>query len=262
MSGFDSALFEAERAQRKLTLGQPVSWREETQSTNDDALLAARNGARHGALFGAEMQSHGRGRRGSEWVSAPGAGLWFSLLLRPKLPAEAVAGLSLCVGLAVRDAIASRVTAPTLVKWPNDVWCGGRKLAGILIESQVSGSKISNVIVGIGINVEQTAFPEPITQVATSLALLSAGERGRESLLADVLLALQARLTQLEAEGMSSIAETLRPHDALLDQRLRIDGVEGTGAGIDAVGRLLVRSDDGSTTPFVTGHVELVTASS
>jgi BirA family biotin operon repressor/biotin-[acetyl-CoA-carboxylase] ligase len=258
MSRFDSAYFEAERAQRKLTLGHPVSWRDETQSTSDDALLAARNGAAHGSLFGAETQSHGRGRRGSEWISAPGAGLWFSLLLRPKLPAEAIAGLSLCAGLAVRDAVAQRVTAPTLVKWPNDVWCAGRKLAGILSESQVSGAKVSSAIVGIGINVEQTEFPEPIAELATSLALVSASDRRRETLLLDVLAGLQARLAQLETEGMAGIAEALRPYDALLDRRLHIDGVEGMGAGIDARGQLLVRHDDGSITPVTSGHVELL----
>lgn len=258
MSRFDSARFEAERAQRKLTLGQPVSWRDETQSTNDDALLAARNGAVHGSLFGAEMQSHGRGRRGSEWISSPGAGLWFSLLLRPKLPAEAVAGLSLCAGLAVRDAVAQRVTAGTLVKWPNDVWCNARKIAGILIESQVSGTKVSNVVVGIGINVAQTQFPEPIADVATSLALVSASDQDRETLLLDVLASLQARLAQLEAGGMASIAEALRPFDALLGRKLRIDSVEGIGAGIDERGHLLVRSSDGSLAPVASGHVELL----
>ena len=258
MSRFDLAELERQCAARKLTLGRPVNWRDETQSTNDDALLAARNGATHGALFGAETQSHGRGRRGSEWVSAPGAGLWFSVLLRPKLAAEAVAGLSLCAGLAVRDAVAGRVAAPTLVKWPNDVLCDGRKLGGILIESQVSGAKVSSVIVGIGINVEQTQFAEPLTDIATSLAIAGATDRSRETLLADVLASLQARLGQLETAGMASIAEALRPHDALLDRRLRIDNVQGTGAGIDAAGHLLLRSENGSTTPVVSGHVELL----
>jgi BirA family biotin operon repressor/biotin-[acetyl-CoA-carboxylase] ligase len=258
MSGFDLARFERESAARKLSLGRPVHWRDETQSTNDDALLAARNGIPHGALFGAEAQSHGRGRRGSEWISEPGAGLWFSVLLRPKLAAEAVAGLSLCAGLAVRDALAPRVSTPTQVKWPNDVLAGGKKLAGILIESQVSGAKISSVIVGIGINVEQTEFPEPISNIATSLALLSAAERSREPLLGDVLAALQARIAELEAGGMSAVSEAVRPHDALLDRKLRVDELSGTGAGIDASGRLLLRSDDGSVTPIVSGHVELL----
>jgi len=92
---FDTALFERESAARGLTLGRPSHWRDQTQSTNDDALAAAKAGAPHGAVFGAEAQSRGRGRRGSEWLSAPGAGLWFSLLLRPALSAEQAPGYKL-----------------------------------------------------------------------------------------------------------------------------------------------------------------------
>jgi BirA family transcriptional regulator, biotin operon repressor / biotin---[acetyl-CoA-carboxylase] ligase len=256
--GFDSARFESEREARDLTLGRPLSWQSETQSTNDDALAAAKNGAPHGAVFGAESQTRGRGRRGSEWVSTPGAGLWFSLLLRPDLPAELAPGLALCAGLAVREAVAARVAASVAVKWPNDVLAGGRKLAGILVESQIIGAKLGSVIIGIGINVTQTVFPEPLSSIATSLALLSASALDREGLLADVLIDLETSLERLTTRGMADIAEALRPHDALLDRRLRVEGVEGVGAGIDAAGRLLLRRADASVEPLLSGHVELL----
>lgn len=255
---FDQRLFEAERARRGGALGQPLSWLAETGSTNDDALAAAKNGAPHGALFGAETQSRGRGRRGSEWVSTPGAGLWFSALLRPELAAEQAPALSLCAGLAVRDAVAPLVAANVQVKWPNDVLADGKKLAGILIESQLSGSKISSVIVGIGINVTQTSFPEPIAGIATSLVMLQASEQRREPLLASVLHGLEQRLAQLREGGVAAIATALRPHDALLGKQLRIDAVSGTGAGIDDAGQLWVRAADGSVKPIVSGHVEIV----
>ncbi len=262
MSGaaFDLARFEAECASRNLTLGRAASWRDETTSTNDDALAAVKAGAAHGTLFGAERQTRGRGRRGSEWISTPGAGLWFSLLLRPELSAELGPGLALCAGLAVREAVATRVSVPALVKWPNDVLAGGRKLAGILVESQVNGNKITSVIVGIGINVTQTEFPEPISKTATSLALLSASDaaREREALLADVLSSFATQLEQLANQGMAGIAEALRPHDALFGRRLRVESVEGTGAGIDTSGRLLVRSTNGQLRSLASGHIELL----
>ncbi len=191
-------------------------------------------------------------------MSTPGAGLWFSLLVRPTLPAEVAPALSLCAGLAVRDAVATRVAASVQVKWPNDVLAGGRKLAGILIESQVSGARLSSVVVGIGINVAQTSFPEPISHVATSLVLLQATEPGREPLLADVLQGLQARLSELAQGGVAAISSALRSHDALLGKQLRIEAVSGVGAGIDAAGQLLVQSPDGSITPVLSGHVELL----
>jgi BirA family biotin operon repressor/biotin-[acetyl-CoA-carboxylase] ligase len=254
---FDLDVFEAEVTTRGLGLGRSVSWSELSTSTNDDALAAAKSGAPHGALFGAETQSHGRGRRGSEWVSTPGAGLWFSLLLRPELRAELAPGLALCAGLAVRNAVARRVSADVRVKWPNDVLADGKKLAGVLVESQFVGSQVASVIVGIGINVSQTAFPEPIAEVATSLALLGANGLGREALLADVLESFDSELARIGTEGMAAVAEALRPHDALLGRALRVDDVQGVGAGIDASGALLVRSAEGDVRAVRSGHVEL-----
>jgi BirA family biotin operon repressor/biotin-[acetyl-CoA-carboxylase] ligase len=258
MSGFDSARFEAECAARQLGLGRPLSWREVTQSTNDDALAAAKSGAPHGALFGAEAQEGGRGRRGSEWVSAPGAGLWVSVLLRPQLSAELAPGLALCAGLAVREAVAARVSEKVLVKWPNDVLAGGRKLAGILVESQITGARLGSVVIGIGINVAQTEFPDALSDIATSLALLSPRHVSREQLLVDVLSHLEAGLERLANHGMAGVAEDLRRHDALLGRRLRVDALEGTASGFDDSGRLLLRKEDERIEAVVSGHVELL----
>lgn len=238
-----------------------MSFRTQTESTNDDAAAAAKAGAPHGALFGAETQSRGRGRRGSEWVSAPGAGLWFSLLLRPELSAELAPGLALCAGLAVREAVAPRVSSSVQVKWPNDVMAGGRKLAGILVESQVSGARLVSVIVGIGVNVAQRSFPEPISSTATSLELLAASEKSRELLLVDILQSFEALLRRLTEQGMPGIAEALRAHDALLGRSLRVGAFTGTGAGIDLAGRLLLQSSDaGQVHAITSGHVELLDA--
>lgn len=260
MSGFDPALFEAERARRGLGLGQPLAWRDQTESTNDDAAEAAQRGASHGALFGAETQSRGRGRRGSEWVSTPGAGLWFSLLLRPEFGAERAPGLALCAGLAVRAAVADRVAAKVTVKWPNDVLAADRKLAGILVESQLSGARVASVVIGIGINVAQREFPEPIAGTATSLSLLAAGDVSRERLLVDVLACFEAELQRLTDHGIAAVAEALAPHDALLSRRLQVDALEGYGAGIDSSGRLRVRLADGREELCASGHVKLLGA--
>jgi len=121
---------------------------------------------------------------------APGSGSRYCC--GTTLNAEQAPGLALCAGLAVREAVASRVSAAVQVNGPNDVLAGGRKLAGILVESQLSYGKLGSVIVGIGINVTQTAFPEPIRDIATSLALLAATNASREQLLADVLQHFEA----------------------------------------------------------------------
>lgn len=258
MMSFDVTRFESARAARGLRLGSPVEWRDHTQSTNDDALAGAQSGAPHGALFGAESQSSGRGRRGSTWVSPPSAGLWFSILVRTELSAELAPGLALCAGLAVREAVATRVRVPVLVKWPNDVFANDRKLAGILVESQVSGRKLARAVVGIGINVNQHDFPESLSIIATSLALLGASDTQRESLLVDVLAGLEEHILQLAAQGMSAITPALSTYDALRGRRLRVETHEGTGAGIDASGRLLVRLASGQVEAVAAGHIELL----
>ncbi len=257
---FDLAYYENLRAARALTLGSVIDWPRETASTNDDALSAAKSGIPHGALFGAETQSRGRGRRGSSWLSTPGAGLWFSVLLRPELPPEVVPGLALAAGLAVRAAVASRVTATTLVKWPNDVLAGGRKLCGILVESQFSGARVAHVVVGVGINVTQAAFPEELSATATSLSLLEVTSVSREELLVDVLAQLEERLSLLARAGLPGLAPELNAHDALRNLRLRVDGREGTGSGIDDAGRLLLAPDEGPVQAISSGHVEIVSA--
>jgi BirA family transcriptional regulator, biotin operon repressor / biotin---[acetyl-CoA-carboxylase] ligase len=254
---FDVARFAARRAELGLVLGSPLVWLDDTGSTNDDALAAAKAGAVHGAVFGSEAQSRGRGRRGSGWVSAPAAGLWFSLLLRPALRPEATPAITLCAGLAVREAAARRTAAQLQVKWPNDVLACGRKLAGVLVESQASAARVHSVVVGVGINVSQAEFPEPIATLATSLALLGATDTEREGLLADVLAGVAARLEVLDTEGPAAVVRELREHDALLGRPLLVDGRPGVGAGVDEQGRLLLRTENGQVEAQLSGHVEL-----
>ena len=150
--------------------------KEITESTN----LDARSGA-PGDVFVAEFQSAGRGRLDHSWHSAKGANLTFSVVLSGgDMPPSEVATLPLVVGLAVVKAL-SRFAALSL-KWPNDVLCDGRKLAGILCERCAD-----NVIAGIGVNVNQTEFPAEIAARATSLALLTGAPLDRDAVL-DMIL--------------------------------------------------------------------------
>jgi len=113
------------------------------------------------------------------------------------------------------------------------------------------------VVIGIGLNVEQLEFPEELSELATSLALLEASRREREPLLAALLGGLELRLAALESGKLETILSELRSHDALLNRRLRVDELEGTGAGIDDTGRLLLRTESGELRPVISGHVTL-----
>ncbi|MGC4093365.1 MAG: biotin--[acetyl-CoA-carboxylase] ligase [Polyangiaceae bacterium] len=257
---FDVARFASLHTARGLTLGAPFHHAVVTASTNDDALTAARSGAPHGATFVADAQSAGRGRRGRQWFAAPRQSLLCSLVLRSRLPLERVSLLALSTGLAVRAAVAGMLSNPAqraLVKWPNDVWLDGRKVAGVLCESHVQGHELSAVVVGFGVNVSVRDFPAELASQATSLCLASV-EVTREELLIEILAELERQIELLETAGEAALQAELGRYDALFGRRVRVEGVEGVAAGIDHSGGLLVRVSQVEMVTLSGGSVELV----
>ena len=205
-----------------MTLGEPREHHETIGSTNARARKLADKGASHGTLVTADEQTKGRGRQGRTWVTPPGVAIAASLVLR-----EFDDLLPLRAGLAVAD-----VTGPdALVKWPNDVWLDGRKVAGILAESKAS----KWAVLGIGVNVavDVAALPEEAAEVAGTLGKSPADV---EPTLVALLAALEKRLGQ----DRDAVLAALRERDALLGRRVRWQDGDGLGAGIDETGALRV----------------------
>lgn len=257
---FDPRLFEERRRARGAGYGHDFRYAAQTGSTNDDALAAARAGAAHGSVFLADHQTQGRGRRGKAWVAARGHDLLFSILVRPAEAATSVvSALTLAIGLAVRDALAPHSTLPLAVKWPNDVLAGGRKLAGILCEGQFDGARMNAVVIGVGINVFEAGLPGELEGQVACLERLREDAAGleRESVLAEVLAAIEARLAVFLELGFAPLLADFSRHDALAGTRVEVSGsspLVGTARGVDAEGRLLVESD-GLLVPVVSGTV-------
>ena len=239
--GFDEELFRALSSRAEGALGHNLTYIRETGSTNDDALRAAREGAPHGALFVTDWQTRGRGRRGHTWESGRGENLTFSLLLRPRLPLDRLVALPLPVGLAVRELVARLVPQSEVrVKWPNDVMADSKKIAGILVESQLCGHQAEAVVVGVGLNVHMLAVPAALEDRATSLALLGVCNLRREELLVGLLSQLEQLLGAFEAKGLDPLLEALTQYDFLQGRRVRVGEVSGIAAGIDPSGALRV----------------------
>jgi BirA family biotin operon repressor/biotin-[acetyl-CoA-carboxylase] ligase len=255
---FDADAFRARTRERKPALGRPLMYQPVTGSTNDDALAAARSGAPHGSVFVADGQTAGRGRRGHTWHAARGESLLFSVLLRPSLELSRTSALTLAVGLALRDAVAPLIATTPELKWPNDLLVAGKKLAGVLVESQLQGDRLQSVVVGVGLNVATRDFPAEIAATATSLALLGATRLSREALLFDVLEAIAARVSAYGTSGVAGILHELNAADALRGRRIRVDGVTGFGRGLDDQGRLLIEDDAEETHAVLSGTVELL----
>jgi BirA family transcriptional regulator, biotin operon repressor / biotin---[acetyl-CoA-carboxylase] ligase len=206
-------------------IGLPRAHWRVTDSTNERAKQLAAAGAPHGTLVTADEQTAGRGRQGRAWIAPPRSAVLMSLVLR-----ELDELLPLAAAVAVCDALSP---VPCLVKWPNDVWVARHKLAGILVEGRPQQGW---AVLGIGLNV--TAHPEDLP--ATSLAA-HGGETDHEAVLRRLLPALERWLA---APGEEVLA-AWRERDALNGERVRWDGGEGTAAGVDDSGALLVETDAG-----------------
>jgi BirA family transcriptional regulator, biotin operon repressor / biotin---[acetyl-CoA-carboxylase] ligase len=258
---FDARRFSELRALRGLSFGAPLVYQAATGSTNDDALAAARTGAPSGSLFVADYQWKGRGRRGKSWSAASGESLLFSILVRPESPGP-INAVTLAVGLGVRAALEPYSSEPLRVKWPNDVLAGARKLAGVLCEGQFHGTRLDVLVIGVGINVTEQAFPAELEGGAVSLAMLASGASllEREPLLLDVLAGIEARVTACLAGGLEALRSEFSERDALLGAHVSVSGaapVTGVARGIDAEGRLLLETD-GVVVPVTSGTVRFV----
>lgn len=221
-------------------------------STNDRARTLGREGAPPYTVIVAEEQTAGRGRAGRAWNSPAGRGLWLSFVTVRRPPAQR-ALTPLLVGLALARAIEDVTGAEPGIKWPNDVWLGGRKVAGVLCETTDSCT-----VVGVGINVRQTRdeFPPELVDRATSLEREIARPVSRSALAGALLGHARALLdpTVLRLDG--ALAAELAGRDLLLDRPLRAGESEGVGRGVDSRGRLRVEGPDGSIRFVAAGHVE------
>jgi BirA family biotin operon repressor/biotin-[acetyl-CoA-carboxylase] ligase len=244
--------------------GRPAQLLVSTESTNSDALALGRQGAVEGTLIVAETQSRGRGRLGRAWLSPPETGLYFSLILRPRLAPADFPKITLAAGLAVCQAIEVEAGMSPAIKWPNDLLLAGRKFCGILAEGEPLADHGPFAVLGIGINVATplNAFPGELQSKATSLLAHSGKHYTRGPLLAAILTRLEATLSRLEEGDFQGILAEWRQRDALLGKRfswLTPSGaiVTGVALGPDEEGILHLRDDAGVVHEVLSGDLDL-----
>jgi BirA family biotin operon repressor/biotin-[acetyl-CoA-carboxylase] ligase len=236
-------------------LGSPRHQFVEVDSTQTVARELARSGAPEGTLVVAEHQRAGRGRAGRTWVDRPGENVLCSLVLRPVLPPARVPQLALTGAVAVAEAVEGITGAAPGIKWPNDLLLGGRKFCGVLAEAASDGETVALVILGIGINVNQRAFPAGLEARATSLALELGCAVDRSSLLQAVLISLDRWYEVYGRLGFAAVQPEWSRRSVLAGQPIVSGAVRGVALGIDGDGALLVRSDAGHTHRIVAGEV-------
>jgi len=224
-----------------------------TESTNSDAMAAARRSEPHGSVYCSDEQTAGRGRGDHRWVSAAGEGLYVSVLLRPRISAARLALLPLVAGLAAVGAVRTAAGLAVDLRWPNDLLIGERKTGGILVETQIESKGPLHAVVGIGINVHQRSFPPGLDTPATSLDLESGRQISRQALLVALLKSLEREADGLaDAAGAELILARVEQASSWVRRRKVVvhgpQPCEGVTAGLDEHGFLRVDTAGGLVT--------------
>lgn len=232
--------------------GQRVVYRESCSSTQLIAHEEAQNGAVDGTVVIAEEQTSGKGRMSRPWDSAVGKGIWMSLITRPTLTPQQAPQMTLVAAVAVTRAIEEVVGIEPSIKWPNDLLVDGKKVTGILTELQADPDRVKAIILGIGINVNQSEedFSEALTPIATSLKIASGKTVNRGKLIAKTLEYLEYYTDLYVAHGFSPIKLIWEGYSNTIGQRIRAvmfnETIEGIALGITEEGMLNLKLDDGS----------------
>lgn len=226
-------------------------------STNTHAMQQAESGAPDGSVYFADEQTAGRGRGAHAWSSAPGSGLYVSILLRPRIAPADILWLSLAAGLAVHETIRRVTSLEPDLRWPNDLLFGPRKFCGILTELNAEVTRVRHAVIGIGINVHQAQFPPELRPIATSLFIESGRNWSRQDLLLALLQSLEREVVALSAsQDLTAATESIRTRlenrsSWVRGKHVRVEEGEsffGVTQGLDARGFLQVRTSDGLRT--------------
>lgn len=247
---------------RTKWIGRELMVFEETDSTNTRGKEAAKKGAGHGLVVIAERQTAGVGRRGRTWVSPDGKNIYVTIMLKPQIQPDKAPMLTILMGLAVCRGIRQLYDVDVKIKWPNDVVIQGRKVCGILTEMSVKSNAPEYIVIGTGINCNQTEFAEEISEKATSVCLETGYTVDREQLVCRVLEAFEQLYETFEKE--KSLAFIRMEYEKELvnkDQTVCVmePGHEWTGkaVGISDTGALLVRNAEGERIAVESGEVSV-----
>jgi BirA family biotin operon repressor/biotin-[acetyl-CoA-carboxylase] ligase len=230
-------------------LGRTIEHYAVTDSTNSDALELASEGAPEGTVVTTDNQTAGRGRHGRSWFCGVGKGLAFSVILRPETDGKSAGLLPLLAGVAVAEVL-EQFNLQAALKWPNDILLNKKKCGGILTEGKFQGNLLSSTVIGIGINVNESAdeLPEDLRQTATSLAEESGTTVQRELMLARILNSLEPWYRRLQSGATAEIISAWEGYCAHLQKSVSFfrENQEMTGifSGVAEGGEAIIENGD------------------
>lgn len=258
----DLSLKRLHSCMRTKVLGQQIVCFERIDSTNLQADRLAKEGALHGTLVVADMQTAGRGRRGRSWQQEPGTMAAMSLILRPEIAPDEASVLTLVAAHSVALTLEKMTGVSAFIKWPNDIVINGKKAVGILTEMCLEQGKIGHIILGIGINAGTEVFPEELKETATSLYLETGKKPERCELIASVLEQFEKDYaTFVKWHNLSGILESYNAHLINCGREVKIldtmGEYTGISKGVTETGELLVERADGRVEAVYAGEVSV-----
>ena len=226
-------------------IGEQIAFYDVVDSTNTKAKQLAEEGAPNGTYVIAERQDSGKGRRGREFDSPAGKGIWMTLLLKPEIDPNHASMITLVTALAVSKAITDMTDRPAGIKWPNDIIMSGKKVCGILTEMSAQFDYVNHIVVGIGINVQNDRFPKEIESVATSLYLETGQHYNRAALVERIWEEFEHYYEIfLKTEDLSGLVGEYNAHLVNMHQQVKVldpkEPFEGKAMGITPKGELIV----------------------
>jgi len=249
--------FEVSRDLNTKFIGKRIYYFESVASTMDVAVQSGIKGAVEGTLILAESQTKGKGRLGRSWFSPKYKGMYFSLILKPKILPSQASILTFLSAVSACEAIKEVTGLDVHIKWPNDIFLGNKKLGGILTELSAETDKINFVIIGMGLNVNNDK--KTLISGATSLEEHKKEKVNRISLLQEILRRIEANYLYLQEKGPQQIIEKWREHSITLGRRVKVycqkAHIEGEAFNVDTDGGLLIRKDSGITVKVMCGDV-------
>ena len=252
--------FEIQLGLNTKIIGKNMIVMDTVTSTMDEAFRLGMEGCGEGTVVCAETQSKGRGRLGRVWISPKAKGLYFACVLRPTLPLNQLALLTLMSAVALAEAIESVSDLKPSIKWPNDLLWEGRKLAGILTELRAESDQVKFVVVGIGLNINTSAHQA--FEGASSLKTAAGRSFNRVEVFQAILRCLEKWYIKLLNCDFIEITDAWKERSSTLNKRLRLTDpagtIEGEAVDLDEDGALLIRKDNGVIIKKTAGDIFLL----
>lgn len=241
-------------------LGKQIVFKETVESTQKEAHKIAEE-SEEGTLIIAEEQTAGRGRMTRAWHSPKGTGIWMSLILKPNLPPVKAPQFTLIAAVAVAEAIQDVTGLTPEIKWPNDLLMNGKKITGILTELQADADRIRSIIIGIGMNVNQQAFPAELEDIATSLAIEKGETISRAKLVQAILKNIEIYYKEYVENGFASIKQKWESFAVSIGRHITartVNGsIRGKAIGITEEGVLKLQDEEGIIHSIYSADIEI-----